>query len=265
LQGVEEFLNGIEMYTKCPSYPAKFGAKIYKIARDDQGTRLTYMKITGGSLKVKTLLTNVKINTDDLKKKQNEAKMQQETQELQQKNSYTQSDNDKILAFSDLRKFAYLRLLDKQGLKKAYQKYGPEPLSKEFTEEYLSRVLSEKKIAIKKLLLDQEKIAGIGNIYADEVLFQAKIHPLQPANTIKPEKVKALYIAIKEILKRAIQFRGTSTSDFRDTEGKKGQFGDILKVYRRTGLPCPNDGTPIKKITVGGRGTHFCPKEQVLE
>jgi formamidopyrimidine-DNA glycosylase len=174
-------------------------------------------------------------------------------------------DNDKILAFSDLRKFAYLRLLDKQGLKKAYQKYGPEPLSKEFTEEYLSRVLSEKKIAIKKLLLDQEKIAGIGNIYADEVLFQAKIHPLQPANTIKPEKVKALYIAIKEILKRAIQFRGTSTSDFRDTEGKKGQFGDILKVYRRTGLPCPNDGTPIKKITVGGRGTHFCPKEQVLE
>jgi formamidopyrimidine-DNA glycosylase len=174
-------------------------------------------------------------------------------------------DNGKILAFSDLRKFAYLKLLDKEGLEKAYKNYGPEPLSKDFSEEYFGKLLSQKKTAIKTVLMDQENIAGIGNIYADEILFESKVHPLQPANTIPIEKVSAMYQTIRNILAKAVKFRGTSTSDFRDTEGKKGGFGEVLKVYRRTGLPCPNDGTPIKRITVGGRGTHFCPKEQVLE
>lgn len=170
---------------------------------------------------------------------------------------------DKILAFSDLRKFGYLKLLDKEGLKFALSNYGPEPLGKDFTFEYLKDLLSRKSLAIKKVLMDQSLIAGIGNIYADEILFKAKIHPLTSANKFNPSETKKLYDSIKDILTKAIKLRGTSTSDFRDTEGKKGRFGETLSVYRRTGLPCPNDGTPIERIVVGGRGTHFCPLEQV--
>lgn len=169
----------------------------------------------------------------------------------------------KILAFSDLRKFAYLKLLDKKGLEKALSSYGPEPFSKEFTLEYLTGIFAKKKIAIKKVLMDQSLIAGIGNIYADEILWKSRVHPLTPAASLSPTETDAIYKNIKEILAKAIKLRGTSTSDFRDTEGKKGKFGEVLGVYRRTGLPCPNDGTPIKRIVVGGRGTHFCPKEQV--
>lgn len=174
-------------------------------------------------------------------------------------------DNGKILAFSDLRKFAYLKLLDKKGLESAYAIYGPEPLSNEFNLDYLAKILQSKRTAIKKVLMDQSNIAGIGNIYADEILYTAKIHPLQNANTLTDEDIKNTYAAIKNILRKAVKLRGTSTSDFRDTKGKKGEFGNALKVYRRTGLPCEADGTPIKRIVVGGRGTHFCPKEQVLK
>lgn len=169
----------------------------------------------------------------------------------------------KILAFSDLRKFAYLKLLDKSGLEKALSNYGPEPFSNEFTQEYLAGIFAKKKVAIKKVLMDQTLIAGIGNIYADEILWKSKVHPLTPAASLSPAETDTIYKNIKEVLAQAIKLRGTSTSDFRDTEGKKGKFGEVLGVYRRTGLPCPNDGTPIKRIVVGGRGTHFCPKEQV--
>lgn len=111
--------------------------------------------------------------------------------------------------------------------------------------------------------MDQANIAGIGNIYADEILFQAKIHPLTPAASLSEDEIAALYKAIKEILTKAIKLRGTSTSDFRDTQGKKGEFGNALSVYRQTNCPCPKDGTPVKRIVVGGRGTHFCPACQI--
>jgi formamidopyrimidine-DNA glycosylase len=171
---------------------------------------------------------------------------------------------EKILAFSDLRKFAYVRLIKKSELANYYDKYGPEPLEDGFTADYLEKALATKSIAIKKALLDQTLVAGIGNIYADEILFLAKIHPLTPANKISREKLGLVVRSTKKILTKAIELRGTSTSDFRDTEGKKGEFGNILAVYRRTGQPCINDGTPIARIVVGGRGTHYCPKEQVL-
>jgi formamidopyrimidine-DNA glycosylase len=172
-------------------------------------------------------------------------------------------DNKKILAFSDLRKFAYLKLLDQKGIDAALASYGPEPLGPDFTLKYLTDILGKKKVAIKKVLMDQTQIAGIGNIYADEILFKSKIHPLTAANLLDDKEIKKLHTTIVEILTLAVKMRGTSTSDFRDTEGKKGKFGETLAVYRRTNLPCPNDGTPIKRIVVGGRGTHFCPLEQV--
>lgn len=166
---------------------------------------------------------------------------------------------DKILAFSDLRKFAYVKLLDKKHLALVLDRYGPEPFSEKFNTHYLQSIFSKKSIAIKKMLMDQALIAGIGNIYADEILWAAKIHPQTPANKISVDKIELLHKTIQDILKKAIEMRGTSTSDFRDTSGKKGSFGNVLNVYRKTGQPCPRDGTPIKRITVGGRGTHFCP------
>jgi formamidopyrimidine-DNA glycosylase len=172
-------------------------------------------------------------------------------------------DGGKILAFSDLRKFAYVKVLDRGGLDSFLTQYGPEPLLDDFTVEYLTKKFCKKGTAIKKVIMDQSVIAGIGNIYADEILWASKIHPLTPANLLTDAEITELHKNIRKILTKAVKLRGTSTSDFRDTEGKKGEFGQMLNVYRRTGLPCPNDGTPIKRIVVGGRGTHFCPTEQI--
>lgn len=173
-------------------------------------------------------------------------------------------DNGKKIAFSDLRKFAYLKTLNNEELNNFLEEYGPEPFSDEFSTSYLKETFENKKIAIKKVLMDQASIAGIGNIYADEILFASKIHPLKKANEVTEDEIKAICQNTKIILQKAIDLRGTSVSDFRDTKGKKGEFESMLKVYRRTGQPCYNDGTPIVRIVVGGRGTHFCPKEQKL-
>lgn len=167
--------------------------------------------------------------------------------------------NGKILAFSDLRKFAFVKLLNGSELDKALGEYGPEPFDKAFSVEYLKKVFSKKNIAIKKVLMDQQIIAGIGNIYADEILWESKVHPLTKASKLTDQEIEKIRGNTIKILEKSIKLRGTSTSDFRDTAGKKGGFGEELNAYRRTNLPCHRDGTPIKRITVGGRGTHFCP------
>lgn len=174
-------------------------------------------------------------------------------------------NNGKIMAFSDLRKFGYIKLVTDSELQEVWQGYGPEPFSSGFNEEYLGEVFAAKKQAIKKVLMDQALIAGVGNIYADEILWETKIHPLTPANKLTPGEIKAIISTTQKILERAIKLRGTSTSDYRDTKGEKGKFESELKAYRRTGLPCERCGTLIERIDVGGRGTHFCPKEQRLE
>ncbi len=169
-------------------------------------------------------------------------------------------DKDRELRFTELRKFGYIKVLENQKeLEKVEQEYGPEPLSAGFTPEVLNKILSNKKSAIKKVLLDQKNIAGIGNIYDDESLFAAKIHPERLANTLTPDEIKELHKAIQVILKNAIKYRGTSVDSYRDIYGEKGTFAQLLKVYARQGKPCLNCGTAIKKIVVGGRGTHFCP------
>lgn len=173
--------------------------------------------------------------------------------------------NGKIMAFSDLRKFGYIKLLTHKELTKVWREYGPEPLTNSFNEKVLTEILANKKQAIKKVLMEQKNVAGIGNIYADEILWEAKIHPLTPAANITPEQIRLLVTISKKILKRAIFLRGTSSSDFRDTRGKKGDFEKELKAYRRTGLPCQRCQSPIKRISVGGRGTHFCPTCQKVK
>lgn len=167
-----------------------------------------------------------------------------------------------LIAFSDLRKFGYIKLLKESEMKIIENKYGPEPLSRNFDKNYLANLFSEKKIAIKKVLMEQANIAGIGNIYADEILFLSKIHPQKITQKITAKEIEKIIVNTKKILKKAIILRGTSTSDFRDTRGEKGKYGSQLFVYRRTDLPCKICNTKIKRIVVGGRGTHFCPNCQ---
>ena len=163
-----------------------------------------------------------------------------------------------MLAFSDLRKFAYVKLLTKVELEKALENYGPEPFDNIFSVQYLSELFAKKNVAIKKVIMDQNNIAGIGNIYADEILWKSHIHPLTKAAKLSEAEIVEFRKNTIKILNESIKLRGTSTSDFRDTSGKKGGFGNVLNVYRRTDLPCPRDGAPINRIVVGGRGTHFC-------
>jgi len=168
----------------------------------------------------------------------------------------------KMLAMSDLRKFAYIKLVDDKELGEFLDKYGSEPFDKDFTAKKLGEILSKKKTTVKKVLMDQSQIAGVGNIYADEILWASRVHPLTPANKLSREDVEAIYENTKKILSESLKRRGTSTSDFRDTEGRPGTFGDIRNVYRMTDLPCPACGGSIRRISLGGRGTHFCPSCQ---
>lgn len=170
---------------------------------------------------------------------------------------------DKQLAFSDLRKFAYIKLIaNSEQLRAILSDYGPEPFDKEFTLEYLKELFGKKKTAIKKVIMDQKGIAGIGNIYADEILFDSRIHPLRAANSLSDKEIENFRASTCKILKKAIELRGTSTSDYRDVKGEKGSYGDIRLMYKRDKENCPGCGGEIKKIKVGGRGTHFCPNCQ---
>ncbi len=113
--------------------------------------------------------------------------------------------------------------------------------------------------------MDQNVISGIGNIYADDILFAAKIHPLKKVEKLSEKELKAIFEATKKILKKAVKLRGTSTSDYRDTSGKKGGYGNVRLVYQREGENCPRGcGGVIKRIKIGGRSAHYCPACQRL-
>jgi len=167
------------------------------------------------------------------------------------------------LFFNDLRKFGYLKLVDSQELKRILEKnYGPEPLTPEFTVSRLKEILKTRRINIKAVLLNQKLIAGLGNIYVDESLFAAGIRPMRPANQVKPKEIEKLLKEINKLIKKAISYRGTTFSNYVDSKGQKGNFSSLLKVYGRGGKPCVICGTPIYKIKIAGRGTHYCPNCQ---
>jgi formamidopyrimidine-DNA glycosylase len=140
---------------------------------------------------------------------------------------------------------------------------GPDPFSEDFSVEYLSGVFG-RKATIKGLLLDQSVVAGLGNIYVDEVLFAAGVHPTRKANTLSREEVRTIYAATRDILSRAIQLRGTTFDSYHDAFGEGGKFQYQLKVFARAGEPCPVCSTQILKLRVAGRGTHVCPICQPL-
>jgi len=172
-------------------------------------------------------------------------------------------DDGSMLALSDMRKFAKAELWDAKDLRESQETdLGPEPLEPEFSFERFKDRLKDKKGKIKQILMDQEAIAGIGNIYSDEILFQAKVAPSRRVSSLSDEELKEIYKAAKEILKKAIKARGASVSDFRDLQGEKGGFQKLAKVYRREGEKCPECSAIIKREKMGGRSAHFCPNCQ---
>lgn len=169
-----------------------------------------------------------------------------------------------MLALSDLRKFAKVELLNEESLKKELSSLGLEPLEKSFTFRKFQEILKGKRGKIKQVLMDQTVIAGIGNIYSDEILFKAKIHPFKDVSKISATELKNIYQAMQRILKKAIEVKGESISDYRTISGEKGGFDPLRKVYRREGEKCPRCGTIIRRTKLAGRSAHFCPKCQWL-
>ncbi len=159
------------------------------------------------------------------------------------------------LIFNDIRKFGRCRIIDDEKMFG-----GEDALSVDF-ETFKNLIKFGKKI-LKNFLLDQNAISGVGNIYADEILWFAGIHPLRVTGSLKEREVKNLYLAMRKVLAFAIKKGGTSSRDYRKPDGSKGGYYEIRKVYQRTGKPCSRDSVKTQRIVVGGRGTHFCPKHQ---
>lgn len=171
------------------------------------------------------------------------------------------------LFFNDQRKFGWMRLLPTLEVPEIdfMKKVGPEPLEDDFSiEVFANRFTRRQKSSIKAALLDQTVLAGVGNIYADESLWAAKIHPATPVGRVSRTKLATLYSEIRSILKMAIESGGSTDRNYVDAQGKKGSYLSFAKAFRKQGQPCPRCGTPIEKIRVAGRGTHICPKCQRL-
>lgn len=173
-----------------------------------------------------------------------------------------------FLFFNDQRKFGWMRLLPTIEVENLdfFKKVGPEPLTETFTWQVLrDRMLRRKNSNIKSVLLDQTILAGIGNIYADESLWGAKIHPETLVSQLTDTKIKLLHQEIQFVLRLSIQKGGSTDKNYVNAEGKRGSYMDFARVFRRENLPCPRCGTAIKKTRVAGRGTHICPKCQRLK
>lgn len=166
------------------------------------------------------------------------------------------------LNFNDARLFGAVRLVDDWRKIKGLAELGPEPLEQNFKAETFKEILSKKKTKIKPLLMDQTFIAGIGNIYAQEALFRAGIHPERPSSSLKDEEIRNLFLEIKKVLTEAIKYRGSSIDDYVDAKGKKGGFEERLQIYGLEGKACLKCQTVIKKIELAGRGTCYCPQCQ---
>lgn len=176
--------------------------------------------------------------------------------------------NSAKLYFNDQRKFGWVKLEPSDNLYANNQflsKLGPEPLDDSYTFEQFNSALQKRSgSAIKAAILDQAVLAGVGNIYADEGLFMARIHPATKVGDVSQIKLKRLFNSLREVMSLSIELGGSSDRNYVDAEGKKGSYLKFAKVFRLDGQPCPNCGRPIAKIRVAGRGTHICTHCQKL-
>jgi formamidopyrimidine-DNA glycosylase len=176
-------------------------------------------------------------------------------------------NNKYQLRFWDLRQFGYVKLLKESDVIKFFHdmKFGPEPLEKSFTLNYFRELLEDRSNArIKPLLMDQTFISGIGNLYADEILFYARVHPLRKPSSLTDNEINKIYQGIKKILDLAIKKRGSSVELYVDVEGRPGGYVPYIKAYNREGEHCSRCRADIKRIKIGSRSAYFCPHCQSL-
>lgn len=170
-------------------------------------------------------------------------------------------DDGTELRFQDARTFGGFYLIgpDRVGAPPGFARLGPEPLSAEFTPAYLRRTLAGRKGRIKSVLLNQDLVSGLGNIYADEALFRSGIHPARASSSLSPAEARRLREAINQVVLESLALRGTSFSSYVDGQGNKGRNVENLRVYGREGEPCFICGTLVQRLVIGGRSSHFCP------
>lgn len=169
------------------------------------------------------------------------------------------------LHFQDMRKFGFISIFASSNEADIpwLASLGPEPLEIDYPS--FSKLFTNRKKPLKSLLLDQEFLAGIGNIYADEILFRAKIHPQKKADLLSEKDKKRLWQSMRLVLTEAINLKGSSIRNYRDSDGVRGNFQNFHRVYGREGLPCPECRTKISRIRLGGRSSFFCPQCQKLQ
>ena len=179
---------------------------------------------------------------------------------------FTFTDDTKLV-FNDVRKFGKIFLVSNINEVESIAKLGVEPLEDYFTEEVFIQILNKKKNGkIKSFLMKQEFITGLGNIYANEVLYRSNIHPLRPVSSLNKKEIKNLYQQIKLVLGEAVKLRGSTVADeaYRDTDGKKGKFAKKLQIYARKGEPCIKCGHSIEVARIEGRSSFICPQCQKI-
>ncbi len=171
---------------------------------------------------------------------------------------------DETLYFQDVRRFGRFLIVAAGDYKSlpTLAALGPEPLSEAFTEAQFSQALKKSSVSIKTYLLSQKPVSGVGNIYADEALWQSNIHPLTPANKVPKKKIPVLVQAIKDILAASILHQGTTLSDYRRVNGEVGNYLTQLKAYGHENDPCEKCGSTIERIVIAGRSSHYCPQCQ---
>jgi formamidopyrimidine-DNA glycosylase len=164
------------------------------------------------------------------------------------------------LRFRDARRFGKMLLLREDQLADYFAPLGPEPLR--ISPGSFARLFAGRKAPVKNLLLNQNRLRGLGNIYANEALFVARIHPARPAGSLIRKELERLFSAMRGVLRQAIAEQGTTVADYRTAEGAPGDYQNFLRVYDREGQPCPRCGTAIERLVLAGRSAHFCPQCQ---
>ncbi|MBI2852522.1 MAG: bifunctional DNA-formamidopyrimidine glycosylase/DNA-(apurinic or apyrimidinic site) lyase [Chloroflexi bacterium] len=231
---------------------------------DEFRSRLTGRKITSLSRRGKYLL--IRLNGEDwlvIHLKMTGALIV--SRDLSEPPRFTRAiielDDGSRIFFRDPRKFGMMQLV--KDTSSVVGDLGPEPLEPGFTPALLAEILAGRKAPIKAILCDQNIIAGIGNMYADETLFRAKIHPLRTGASLTPDEVRYLHRAIIDVLRAGIENKGASVENYFRPDGSKGTAHIEFRVAHQRGEPCCQCGTPIERIAVRGRGTYFCPKCQL--
>jgi len=271
---LDQFLRGLTIVDLKILNPKSFlgqpelvrGKKIIGVKRR---AKITLIELEGGiCLAVHLKLTGQLIYRDKKEKEKGICEEEGPFDVCELPNKFTRVifdlDNGSRLFFNDLRAFGWIKVI-RDIREIGEEKLGPEANDqKTFTLNYFQEMLAKTKKPIKLVLLDQKKLAGVGNIYANEALFRASILPTRPANSLSKEETEKLRNEIIKVLNEAIKFKGTSDRDeaYRQATGEKGEFQKHLKVYGKAGQKCPRCEGVIKRITVGGRGTFICPRCQ---